>query len=426
MAEIHMVRNILWEDYYKIAWVNILTGEYRFVKILETDEEKPCLEGKTIFEYSKLVVSTGLVPADDIPQYERCTDREFVQREVMQKRRRVTVNFRRIIGADQKWVRLEIVLPENFSETSPWVVYTWKESDTDACNIEDAMRMLSKCFHKILRVDLTADSCEIVKAYPKETTQTEGYSERFSEWTGNTLTLGNIHTEDIRGFRDFVNPNRLKKRFTESRECQRFRYRRLYDGEYRWVTLEILPSIEYSDENQIVILYVRDIHDEYVAELYHQKALEYFCNFDTLTGLHSRFCYNNFCLSFEEHGGRLAVLFADVNGLKYTNDAKGHEYGDKLITGFAEMLGSFFGVDCCYRISGDEFVVLIEDADEQAFLENVETFHSKLQLMDIPSASVGAACGNSVTSVDELIRQAEELMYADKQQFYKRFPEMKR
>ena len=40
MADIGMVGKILWEDYYKIAWVNILTGEYQFVKILDTDEEK--------------------------------------------------------------------------------------------------------------------------------------------------------------------------------------------------------------------------------------------------------------------------------------------------------------------------------------------------------------------------------------------------
>ena len=64
MADIGMVGKILWEDYYKIAWVNILTGEYQFVKILDTDEEKPCLAAKDIYEYSRLVVSTGLVPEE--------------------------------------------------------------------------------------------------------------------------------------------------------------------------------------------------------------------------------------------------------------------------------------------------------------------------------------------------------------------------
>ena len=114
MVDISMVENILWEDYYKIAWVNIMTGEYHFVKILDTDEEKPCLAARNIYEYSKLVVSTGLVPEEDIEQYQRCTNREYILSEVLRKRKRITVDFRRFIGDSRKWVRLEIVLPHDF------------------------------------------------------------------------------------------------------------------------------------------------------------------------------------------------------------------------------------------------------------------------------------------------------------------------
>ena len=102
MADIGMVGKILWEDYYKIAWVNILTGEYQFVKILDTDEEKPCLAAKDIYEYSRLVVSTGLVPEEDIEQYQRCTAKKYILNEVLGKRKRITVDFRRIIGDSRK------------------------------------------------------------------------------------------------------------------------------------------------------------------------------------------------------------------------------------------------------------------------------------------------------------------------------------
>ena len=152
MMDQKMVEGILWNDYYKVAWVNIVTGDYDFVKILETEEEKPCLEARTIYEYSELIVSTGLVPDDDVEQYQRCTNRSFIMKEVMEKRSRVTVNFRRIIGSAVRWVRLEVVIPDDFSEAHPWVVYTWKESDAGICSVEDAMQMLSQCFHKILRV----------------------------------------------------------------------------------------------------------------------------------------------------------------------------------------------------------------------------------------------------------------------------------
>lgn len=426
MSDISMVQNALWDDYYKVAWVNILTGEYRFVKILDTDEEKPCLAGKTIYEYSRLVVDTGLIPEEDIPQYRRCTDRDFILREVMTKRKRITVNFRRQVGSLQKWLRLEIVLPQDFSENSPWAVYTWKESDAEVCNTEDSMRMLAQCFHKILKVDLTADSFDIIKAYPGELTVRNGFTHTFSGWLRNIAAVGSIHTEDIQSYTEFVNPERLKNRLREHRGILRLRYRRKYNGEFRWVNMEIVPSVEYTDEKQIFMLYVRDIHDEYISELHRQKALEYLCNYDTLTGVHSRFCFNDFCESFEQHGGALAVLFADVNGLKYTNDTMGHEYGDRLITGFAELLTSEFGTEHCFRISGDEFIVLMETPDEQGFMERTEKFHGRLWNMEIPQASIGAVWSGSAQSVDELVRVAESRMYDDKHEFYKLHPEMKR
>ena len=86
MADIGMVGKILWEDYYKIAWVNILTGEYQFVKILDTDEEKPCLAAKDIYEYSRLVVSTGLVPEEDMEQYQSLSAKNYILNEFLGQR----------------------------------------------------------------------------------------------------------------------------------------------------------------------------------------------------------------------------------------------------------------------------------------------------------------------------------------------------
>ena len=426
MMDQKMVEGILWNDYYKVAWVNIVTGDYDFVKILETEEEKPCLEARTIYEYSELIVSTGLVPDDDVEQYQRCTNRSFIMKEVMEKRSRVTVKFRRIIGSAVRWVRLEVVIPDDFSEAHPWVVYTWKESDAGICSVEDAMQMLSQCFHKILRVDLASDSFSVIKAYPKALLPENGYSDSFSEWYGNNISMGDVFEQDVNEFLKFVSADRIRRRFRDDRSCQRLRYRRRYDGQYRWVYMELLPSVEYTDDYPVIMVYVRDIHDDYASELTRQKALEYFCNYDTLTGLHSRFCYNNFCRDFEEHGGVLAAIFADVNGLKFTNDTQGHEFGDQLITGFAERLGAQFGVNSCFRISGDEFVVLIENISREEFLTQAERFHDSLQVMNVPQASVGWAWEDHVSSVDELVRVAEARMYDDKHEFYKSHPEMKR
>ncbi|WP_443770082.1 hypothetical protein [Anaerostipes sp.] len=46
-----------------------------------------------------------------------------------------------------------------------------------------------------------------------------------------------------------------------------FHYRLNITGQFRWVSMELFRSSEYTDTNQMIILYVRDINDEYLKQL---------------------------------------------------------------------------------------------------------------------------------------------------------------
>src|SRR3954452_19302360 len=65
------------------------------------------------------------------------------------------------------------------------------------------------------------------------------------------------------------------------------------------------------------------------------------------------------------YGDNAAMLFVDVDGLKAINDSFGHCAGDQALIQVAGLLAS--GVrksDVCARIGGDEFGILLENADE--------------------------------------------------------------
>ncbi len=99
---------------------------------------------------------------------------------------------------------------------------------------------------------------------------------------------------------------------------------------------------------------------------------------DPLTGLENRLSFDNLLKKIEADLNPMSewvMLMIDVNGLKYTNDTFGHLAGDALIVAAAQTISSAFGASGhCFRIGGDEFVVLVD-----ANLEKMYKMQSSLK-----------------------------------------------
>lgn len=147
---------------------------------------------------------------------------------------------------------------------------------------------------------------------------------------------------------------------------------------------------------------------------------------DSFTGLYNKQAFEH--ASTSNHTGFVGILFADINGLKYTNDHKGHTAGDKLIKDFANLLKSTFNPASykCYHLSGDEFIVAGFDIVIPTFLSLVVSFHKSLWDKDTyPIASLGYSAGE-YSDLQQIVEYAEKAMYEDKQMFYIKYPNMKR
>ena len=140
-------------------------------------------------------------------------------------------------------------------------------------------------------------------------------------------------------------------------------------------------------------------------------------NTDVLTKLGNRRAYEN-ALSRASDIPYIGVVFCDVNGLKAANDTLGHAAGDALLQQFSELLKKHFSVSDIFRISGDEFVVLQQNVNENEFYSDVDALRKAIaDQQDI--ASVGCARGNGANAL-ELVSMAEKAMYADKKAYYER------
>lgn len=112
------------------------------------------------------------------------------------------------------------------------------------------------------------------------------------------------------------------------------------------------------------------IGDDITAHRHAEWRIEYLANFDELTGLPNRTLlgqrFNDAIKGRKGNGRRLALLLFDLDRFKDINDTLGHAYGDSLLKEVAARLQDVLGEnDAACRLGGDEFIVMLADADEQ-------------------------------------------------------------
>lgn len=158
-----------------------------------------------------------------------------------------------------------------------------------------------------------------------------------------------------------------------------------------------------------------------------QGALRRQATHDPLTGLPNRARFGEAleaaCADVDGVGRGTGLLVCDLDGLKAVNDRFGHGGGDQLLVEVAARLAA--GVrpdDLVARISGDEFVVLLCDVDEEGLRRVAERV---LEAMDRPamldqrrpvqpSVSIGAAMSQPGESAEVLFRIADSALYEAK------------
>lgn len=188
------------------------------------------------------------------------------------------------------------------------------------------------------------------------------------------------------------------------------------DGTYFEAEYNAFPQMKNGEAIGAVITFT-DISERRRKE----EEIQYISCHDILTGLHNRRC-------FEENRARvdipenlpLSVIFADINGLKMTNDIFGHSAGDKLIKKSADILKqSCRGNDVIARIGGDEFIILLPRTNRDnalKVLERIKTGFINARVEAI-KCSISLGCDTKTSpgeSLEEIMSNAENEMYKDK------------
>ena len=151
---------------------------------------------------------------------------------------------------------------------------------------------------------------------------------------------------------------------------------------------------------------------------------------DVLTGVMNRNAMNDriteLCADPAKIPGSLGVIFADMNGLKYTNDHFGHNAGDRLLKDAAVILQSTFVGAEIYRAGGDEFLVLLPGTTEADMRKKIADIKKKAAMFDNVSFAAGGCFLQPGMDLRDAMSEADAQMYRDKGNFYRKYPELKR
>jgi diguanylate cyclase (GGDEF)-like protein len=166
------------------------------------------------------------------------------------------------------------------------------------------------------------------------------------------------------------------------------------------------------------------------ANLMLRETLKYQSVRDPLTGLfnrrHMEEALQRELLRAARNGAPLAILMADIDNFKRFNDAFGHEAGDLLLRDLGALLAAEIrGGDIACRYGGEEFLLILADADLQAAGKCAESLQQKVRSMQVRhrgetlrrvTLSIGVAgFPQHGTTASQIVTAADRALYKAKE-----------
>jgi diguanylate cyclase (GGDEF)-like protein len=165
--------------------------------------------------------------------------------------------------------------------------------------------------------------------------------------------------------------------------------------------------------------------DDIVASAKERQNLEILASTDIMTGILNRGSGERKVIDAiaNNKAGMLCIL--DVDRFKDTNDDYGHNVGDKVLRGIADVLKlTFRDEDIIFRLGGDEYAVYVmnmcDEESGRAVMDRVFNEIAKLDVPELEKRDICVSAGASFfregdkRSFDELYKLADNGVYESK------------
>ena len=209
----------------------------------------------------------------------------------------------------------------------------------------------------------------------------------------------------LRAFWEKCQKTRLE--YIDSRVCQKISRYVEIDGQPHVV--EILNVLDVTTES------FENVREQLTAKV---RGYDEELYLDALTGAYNRRYYENRIRKVRGHAG---VAMIDLDDFKLYNDTCGHNAGDLVLnTVVGSIRGCICKTDILIRYGGDEFLLILQDVDEELFSKKLKQIRDMVCEAEVPgyarlrlTVSIGGVLADNET-IESAVARADGLMYQAK------------
>ncbi len=256
--------------------------------------------------------------------------------------------------------------------------YVDEEAYIAETHSDEKVNMIKSAYLFSMCIDIIGDTCSNMDMSEVDDNPVNALDITYTQWRETIVNM--IWPDDQPAFREFTDPENLKKNLdyhrSRSIDCQMINL----EGQFIWVKL-IFNRIETGDDSEFrVVFVVEDIHESHNRLVSDLKKYEDMAMKDSLTGV-----YNHGRIEAEltecleksaSDGSPVSLIMLDIDHFKNVNDTYGHAVGDYVLRTFAGMARKFFvprgGV--IGRWGGEEFLCVLSGVTAEKACELSEEF----------------------------------------------------
>ena len=266
-----LLLNTFLDEFRNAIKYNTITDEIEIIKSDFGEDLKRTCRSE---DYLRQILESRPIYEDDKQKFRQLSN-ALIRSRCETKDSGLLISYRCYREGHLTWAKLYLLIPSDYSESEPYVIVCNCDVSPRESTFQECQELLSGLIHKILKANLTTNQFQIIKEPPFEThlKRNQRDDEFLTEHIFSREEL--VHPEDADAFEQHLNHDNIRNYFRKGNTDYTFYYRRLTHGMYRWVKLIILPSAEYSIDNEVFFYFVIDIHKEMLNVLDINAASNY-------------------------------------------------------------------------------------------------------------------------------------------------------